>query len=275
MATSWPSATIADQPRAIGTVRLKAMQGRRGTEVAELRQSGSLKLVFPRAAPDLQAVIVNTAGGITGGDRFDIDLATGPEARLCVTTQAAERAYRAQPRQTGRLTSLAKISSGARVDWLPQETILFDGCALSRSLTVEMAKDATLLMVEPLVFGRAAMGEALHSASFDDRIEVRRDGRLIYLDRTRLQGDVTAHLARAAVADGAGAMATILYVAGDAERHLSALRDLLDPTAGASLIRPGVLACRMLAPDSYLLRRSLIPALTLLGGQDLPRPWMM
>ncbi len=268
-------ATVARQPRARGAVQLTAVASPRGTEIAKLRQSGSLKLVFPRAETDLQAVLVNTAGGITGGDRFDVDLHAGPGARLTVTTQAAERAYRAQPMSTGRLDTRLTIGVGARLCWLPQETLLFEGSTLRRTLEVDMAEDATFLMVEPLVFGRAAMGEILRDARLTDAITVRVGGRPAYLDRLTLSGDVTAHLSRPTIAGGAGALATLLYVGAEAEAHLGPVRAMLEETAGASLIGPDLLAVRMLAPDSFDLRRSLIPVLTRLGGQALPRAWMI
>ncbi len=241
-----------------------------------MRQAGSLKALFPQGAkPDLQAVLVNTAGGITGGDRFEISARAGPGTRLTLTTQAAERAYRALPGETGELNSRLFVGDGARLDWLPQETILYRDCALRRRLSVELAGDASLLLVEPLVFGRAAMGETLDRARFRDRIEVRRRGELLYLDAMAFEGDVAARLARPAVADGAAALASLIYVAPDAEAHLAPLRDMLPMTGGASLIGEDVLVLRLLAADSHLLRRTLVPILNRLTGDTLPRPWML
>lgn len=240
-----------------------------------LRQSGSLKALFPRSSgPDFQAVFINTAGGITGGDRFKLDANAGSNARLTLTTQAAERAYLAQSGQVGNIQTHLSVGSGGRLNWLPQETILFQGCALKRSLQIEMADDAALLMVEPLVFGRKAMGETLTDASFCDRVEIRRQGQLIYYDAIKLSGDVFAKLARPHTAAGAGAMASLVYVAKDAENLLEDVRALLGATAGASLIHDDLLVMRMLAGDSYLMRKTLIPVLNLLTNDNLPRCWM-
>lgn len=243
-----------------------------------LRQQGSLKALFPRVTDGpCQAIMVNTAGGITGGDRFELTATAGTGAALTLSTQASERAYAAQPGETGRLTTRLRVEAGATLNWLPQETILFDRSALHRRLEVELAADARLLLCEPLVFGRAAMGETLRDARFRDRIAIRRAGAPLYTDATQLSGDIAARLARPAVAKGAGAMAQVVLVAPEAEAQLDPVRDILRGTlpesAGASLIGADVLAIRMLAPESHLLRRALIPVLTRLSRAPLPRCW--
>ena len=172
------------------------------------------------------------------------------------------------------LRNTLAVDSGATLHWLPQETILYDGCALRRRLSVDLAQDASLLLVEPLVFGRAAMGETLRQAHFRDRIEVSRAGRPLFHDAMTLSGDVTAHLAAPHIAAGAGALATIIYVAPDAEARLARLRSQLPANAGASLIGPDLLVARILAADSFDLRQSLVPILGELSGDTLPRSWM-
>ncbi|SMP18223.1 urease accessory protein [Shimia sagamensis] len=247
----------------------------------DLRLSGSSRVLFPNAnypngrTAALQAVLLNTAGGITGGDQFDITTHTGEGSHLTLTTQAAERAYRSIDAHMGRLDSSLHISPNARLDWLPQETILFDGAALSRSLTVEMHSTSRFLMVEPMIFGRTAMGETVQSMELFDRITVKRDGELLFADRVKLCGHAQNHLNRAAIAGGARAMATLLLAAPDADRYLDTLRSYLPQTAGASMIRDGLLFARILASDGHALRQSLLPTLTYLNGADLPRTWML
>lgn len=269
------TAEYLSQPRAKGQVRLstKAVGGR--SVLDDLRQSGSLKLLFPRTDGPLQGVLVNTAGGVTGGDAFSTDIAVSAGTALTLTTQAAERAYRAQKGQTGTISTCLEIGDGARLNWLPQETILFEGCSVQRRLSVDLAATAALTLVEPLVFGRTAMGEAVRQAFFSDRIDIRRAGAPLYLDAFRFDGDLTAHLAGANTGAGAGAMVTLIHVSDQAEAHLDSVRQLLPETGGASLIRPDVLVLRALASDSFVLRHSLIPILTHLTGEDLPRPWMI
>ena len=260
----------------MGAVSLSVRAGPRGTALDGLRQDGSLKVVFPRTASRaLQAVLVNTAGGITGGDEFAIDARAARGATLTLTTQAAERAYRAQPGETGRLTTRLAAEAGARLHWVPQETILFDGCALERLLRVDMSADARVMLAEPLIFGRAAMGERLRTGWFRDRIEVWRGGAPLLVDAMALEGDMAGHLDRPHVADGAGAMVSLLYVAPDAAAHLDWVRAALPDTGGVSLVRDTVLFLRALAPDGFDLRAILIPILHRLGGEALPRPWMI
>ena len=263
---------VASQPRALGAARVTVgPAGLRG-----LRQSGALRLLFPRQTPGWpQAVTLNTSGGVTGGDRFSLDAGVETGARLTLTTQAAERIYRAQPGESGRVDTRLTIGAGGRIDWLPQETILFDRSNLCRRLTVEMAPDATVLLVEPLIFGRRAMGEVLRDIRLSDRIEICRDGARLFTDATRITGDVPRVMQGHATGDGAGALATVVFAAPGAEAQLDAVRGLLPDTGGASLIQPDLMLVRLLAGDSFALRASLIPIITLLHRAELPRTWML
>jgi urease accessory protein len=246
------------------------------TRLKNLRQSGSLKLVFPRTHNlHIEAIIVNTAGGITGGDRFSLEAHVAQGATLTLTTQAAERAYRAQRGETGHVSTSLSVARGGVLHWLPQELILFEHSALTRRLDITLEADAQLLMVEPVVFGRAAMPEVLRDVAFSDRIKITRDGRPLYLDGIRLFGDATSHLARRSIANGAGAMASVVMVAPDARAHLAVVRDMLEQTAGASLLSKDVLLIRQLATDAYTLRKSLMPVLEHLSHNALPTSWRL
>ena len=261
----------------MGTGKLSVYGDDHGkTRLRDLRQSGSLKLVFPQThSPDAEAILVNTAGGITGGDQFSLDIEVQTGAALNITTQAAERAYRAQRGEIGCVTTDISVQDGASLNWLPQELILFDRCALRRRLTIDLAARASLLMVEPVVFGRAAMPEVLRDVMFRDRISITREGCPIYIDGIDLYGNAAAHLARPAIANGAGAMASVVMVAPDVERHLKTVRALLPRTAGASLLAKDVLVIRQLATDSFELRRTLIPVLDHLTKHSLPTSWSL
>ncbi len=240
------------------------------------RQSGSFKCLFPRAeSHTLDAVLLNTAGGVTGGDAFRFTGTAGEGTTLTMTTQACERAYKAQPGPYGQVVNHLTVAPGARMNWLPQETILFNGSALDRRLLVEMEPDATLLMVEPLVFGRAAMGETLTDIRLRDRIEIRRGGAPLFLDTMRFDGDLHAHLAKPHIADGAGAMALVVFACSSAEGQLDTVRQMLPDTAGATLIQDDLLVIRMLAENSFALRRALMPILRQLNNNTLPRCWMI
>ncbi|MEP2716593.1 urease accessory protein UreD [Pseudophaeobacter sp.] len=264
------------QPRARGRIKLSVKQTTRGSALRGLRQSGSFRCLFPRPKiTGLEAVLVNTAGGITGGDDMRIAAEVGAGASLTLTTQTSERAYRAQPGETGQLQTKLTVAEGGHVNWLPQETILFQGCALSRRLDLDLAPDATALLVEPLVFGRLAMGETVTQGLFHDRILLRRNGQELYRDALRFEGDMQAQLDRPHVAAGARALVSLIYVAPDAAGQLSPLRAMLPDQAGASLIGADLLVLRILAADAHDLRQSLLPVLNHLTHNTLPRCWMI
>lgn len=271
-----PQAPLSPQPRAVGVahVRTKLRDGR--TVLDKLHQQGSLKLLFPRGQGGaMHAVALNTGGGITGGDRFQLSASAANGCHLVLTTQAAERAYRAQPGEVGHVETALSVETGARLDWLPQETLLFDGAALNRRLKIELAPDARALMVEPVVFGRAEMGEVVHDLSFWDRVDIVRNGKAEFADRTRLIGDAVAQIAGRATGGGCGAMASVVYAAADAGNFMDRARELMPETGGVSLIRDGILFARLLAPDSFILRQSLLPLIDLLSISPLPRTWMI
>ncbi|MGZ9812286.1 urease accessory protein UreD [Pseudoroseicyclus sp. H15] len=255
---------------------LLRVEARRGaTGIKDLRQEGALKLLFPRPGPGMmEAVLLNTSGGLTGGDQMRVAAEAGPGAALTLTTQAAERAYRASSGVATAETALT-LRAGARLHWLPQETILFEGASLSRRLELSMAGDAEALIAEPVIFGRREMGESLQTARFRDTWEIRRDGRLVFADALRFGPDAAAQLKGAALGQGAGAMASLLLVSPTADAKLTPLREALGPRGGASLVREGLLFARILAEDGFRLRRRLEPALAILAGTALPKVWRL
>ncbi|WP_174820537.1 urease accessory protein UreD [Ruegeria atlantica] len=246
------------------------------TVLDKFRQSGSFKCLFPRTTtPDLDAVLLNTAGGVTGGDTFRFSGKATEGTALTLTTQACERAYKAQPEECGQITNHLTVETGARLNWLPQETILFNGCTLDRRLRIDLCPDAETLMVEPLVFGRAAMGETLTDIRLNDRIEIRREGVPVFLDAIRFSGDWHAHMSKPHTANGAGAMALIVFASRSAAGQLDPVREMLPETAGATLIRDDLLVIRVLAKSSFALRSALMPLLRRLNKDTLPRCWML
>jgi urease accessory protein len=261
------------QPRAYGRAQVESALKRGESRLENLHQSGSAKVLLPQTAgADLTAILLNTAGGITGGDRFAYGASAGADSFLTLSTQAAERAYRAQPGEVGEMAVTLRVGANARIDWLPQETILFDGSHLRRRLNVDFASSARLLAVEAVILGRPAMGERLSDFCFTDQWRVTRDGKLIYADALRLAPDA---MSGPATLQGAGAFASVLLATADAEAHLTALRTLVGPDGGASIIRPGILAARILAADGFALRRILIPALEALRAAPLPKVWRL
>jgi urease accessory protein len=255
-------------------VSLRLRDGR--TVLADLRQEGCLKARFPRPVDWTETVFLNTSGGIAGGDRLTSRLTVGSGCSATFAAQAAERFYRALPGDPpSRVRTTLSVEAGAAAEWLPQETILFDRCAMDRVLDIDLAPDAWFLGVETLVFGRRAMGEQVNRASVADTIRIRRGGELLLHDPIRLQGEIASRLDRRAIGGGACAVATLVHVAPDAETRLDGLRAALEPfEAGASAWR-GMVMARILAPDGACLRAAIVASLReLRGGRALPRVWM-
>jgi urease accessory protein len=251
--------------------------------LTRLYQRSPARVLFPRieAGEPPQAVIVNTAGGLTGGDRWRAEIEVAEGARAVVAGQAAEKLYRALDEAT-RIESRLRVGACGWLEWLPQPTILFNGARLRRTLEAELAPGARLLAVETLVFGRLAAGERIGSGLVYDAWRLRRDGRLAWAEALSLEGDIAAMLDRHAGFGGARALATVLYAAEDAARHLTAARELLEPSggrAGASLL-DGVLLCRLLDADPARLRREVGAFLAAFRARAaglparLPRVWL-
>ena len=261
--------------RARGRGRLTVRREDGRTRLVELFQEGSAKLRLPTVRDDaLQAVMINSGGGMTGGDRFSWDIDVGPGAAAILTTQACEKVYRADAGHAAVAARLT-VGIGARLDWLPQETILFERSALHRTIDADVAVGGRLLLAESVVLGRRAMGERVKHTDFHDRWRIRRDGRLLFADDLRLAGDILALTRSGPLLAGAGAFATLLLVAPDAEAPLEAVRAAIGPLGGASAF-DGKLVCRIAAPDGLALRRALLPALAALsGGRPAPSVWTL
>lgn len=266
--------------RAAGSLDVAFRRRADRTVLDDLRQEGCLKLRFPHVGPEewVTAVTLNTSGGVAAGDRLNGVFAAQDGTRVTVTSQAAERFYRAVPGSApATVRNQVRVAPGAALEWLPQETLLFDRCALDRRLDVELADGACFLGIESLAFGRAAMGERVMQAWLRDSIRVRRDGRWLLHDAVRLDGAVDAVMHRPAIAAGARALATLVFVAPEAEAALAEVRATLVGAvtdAGASAWN-GMLVARLLAPSGADLRTAVIRVLAVLRGpRPLPRVWL-
>lgn len=258
--------------RARGTGRIATQLQDGRTRLASLYQEGCAKIRLPNTHDQsLQAVLINTAGGLTGGDSIDWRAESAPGTRMVLTTQACERIYRSTG-SDARVAARLNVGAGAQLDWLPQETILFEGSRLDRTLEVDLADDAKFCAVEAVLLGREAMGEDARTALFRDNWRIRRNGRLIHAEATTLSADPRERDSLSLL-DGALAFATVLYVGDDAERKLDAARALLAGRSGASLIGER-LVVRAIAESGLALRRIIAPIIaTLSGAGTLPRLW--
>ena len=272
--TSATSAIFAAN-RARGTVTFDVQQVEGRTRRRHLHESGSLRVRFPSPeAEGLSAVFVNTAGGIAGGDRFDIAIATGEGSQLAVTTAAAEKVYRAAG-PAAEFNIALKVAAGSHLAWLPQETILFDRARLQRRIDIDLADSASLLLCEIVVFGRAAMGERMLQGEFVDRWRVRRGGRLVFAETVRLDGDIGEKLNRPAIAKGGVAVGTALIAPGD-DTLVERIRGLSESFGGEVGVSAwnGFAMARFCAQDAARLRADMMAVLGRASGMALPRLWL-
>lgn len=264
--------------RVNGAARIRFTLSSGTTRLADLYQHGSAKIRLPKVYNEPQtAVLINTAGGLTGGDKLTYEAAVGSGAHAIVTSQAAERAYRSAS-GSAKITGQLTVDAGATLEWLPQETILFDASNLKRSLTAELAGDARLLMLESVVLGRKAMGEHIRSVGFRDSWRIRRDGKLVFADDIRFDGNPDDFLKGPAAANGASMVATLVECALDAEDRLALARSSLetlqsDTTSAAASAWNGVLVARFVSHDDRDLRTALMNFLTSYRAAGLPRVW--
>ncbi len=272
--------------RAEGTVRLRFAADGERSRLDRCYQRGSMKARFPRQhdTPVPEAVLLNTAGGITGGDRFSVTAELDAGAALTLTSQAAERVYRSSGGE-GHVDVSLTLGSGSKLAWLPQETILFDGGRVTRTLDAVMETDAALVLCESVILGRAAHGETVREGLLRDRWRVRRGGKLVYADNLTLDfpetldfpglgGGGGAATDGAATLAGGRAFASLLIVAPSAEGLVDAARAALDTcpvTSGASAW-DGMLAVRLVAADGMALRTSIM-TLVMATATRLPRAW--
>jgi urease accessory protein len=269
-----PHGDGANRQRARAEARASFARVGNRTEPARLFETGGLRWRFPRSSNPCEAAIVNTGGGVAGGDSYSVSLTLGEGAVVEASTPSAERIYRSDDLAASIATRLA-LEPGAQLFWLPQETLLFDGARLERRLEVETSGEAEVLLAETLVFGRLAMGETRIDASVRDSWRVRRDGRLVFADETRID-HAGATLERKAVGAGARALSTIIASGPNIEARLPDLRAALE-TAGSGVESAAsafdrLIVARLLAASFDQLRMGLVASIIALGGRK-PRLW--
>jgi urease accessory protein len=262
--------------RATGDIALAVAAAAGASRRARVHEAGSLRVRFPNGhdAGALDAVIVNTAGGMTGGDRFAVGIDVGAGARLTVTTAAAEKIYRSLGPNAEIAVRIA-IARGGALAWLPQETILFDRARLRRTIDIDLADGASLLVAEAIVFGRAAMGEIVDHGYLFDRWRVRVDGVLVFAETIRLDGAIARQLAQTAIAKAGAAAASVLKIPGD-DDMVAAVRAMQPSFVGEVGVSSwkGLVAARLVARDAAALRRDLACVLSAWNSAPLPRLWL-
>jgi urease accessory protein len=269
---------LAALPRSRGTLRLSFKRYREKTVFGGLYQQGCLRARMPRSDSGnfAEAVVMNTSGGLTGGDRIALTAEWRPGTAASICSQAAEKIYRTLSGPVD-VSNTLHVGPAAAAEWLPQETIFFNGAALNRSLEVHLHESSSFLGIESVVFGRTAMREEVLSGHMRDAWRIFRGGRLLYADVFQLNGAISEQLNRSAIGAGARAFATIIHTAHRiAQDLLDALRDALAHARGraAASLWNGILAARFVAQDGEALRHDITQALSVLrNGRALPRVW--
>jgi urease accessory protein len=278
--SAWPFEAASQLPspqrqRAVGRVAFSAMELDGRTRPMRIEESGSMRIRLPKGEGNgIDAVLVNTAGGIACGDRFSVAIAAQAGASVTVATPAAEKVYRSDG-PVAELNVNLMLHDKARLDWLPQETILFDRVRVSRRIDIDLAEGASLLLCEIVVFGRSAMGERMLVGEFVDRWRMRRGGKLVFAETVRLDGDIGEKLGRPAVAKGGVAIGTALIVPGD-EAVVERIREASETFGGEVGIScwNGFAMARFCAQDAARLRADMMAVLGRASGVALPRLWL-
>lgn len=251
------------------------VMGPRG--LIDLAQSGSAKAMLPRLTAGMpEIVFLNTSGGLASGDRLAFSVTLRDRCRAVATTQTAERAYRADGAAADATVHL-RVGQNGWLDWLPQDTILFEGARLNRDTQVDLDPGAGCLMLDMIVLGRLAMGERPARLHLRDRRVVRQAGRIVHHDAMALDDRTLARRDGPALLGDARAMATLAMIAPQAPDMLSAARAVLDEpgVTGAASAPPGRLVIRLLARDDWPLRRQINRLLRVLRKDPLPRIWQV
>jgi urease accessory protein len=265
-----------DLQRAEGSCRIVLSGSESGTRVMDVFQRSPIRVMFPRigGAAVNEAVLINTAGGIAGGDRLECGVTALADASIAVTSQAAEKVYRALD-EPARITTKLKACEGAKLAWLPQETIVFNGARLSRETEIELSSGAQLLALEWLVLGRAAHGEEVVGGQIIDSWRVKRDGRLIWADSFRATDEMFPHLHRKALLSNCKAVGTLIYFGPALDARLEFVRDIarsLECHCAATSVG-GLIIVRFAAEVSSDLRLALRSFLQQFSRELEPGPF--
>jgi urease accessory protein len=262
--------------RAQGAGRVVLSGSMNGTRVSDVHQQFPTRIMFPQIGDGAvrEAVIVNASGGIAGGDRLELEVTALNKASVVVTSQAAEKVYRALDRPA-RIATRLTAQEAARLAWLPQETILFDRARICRQTEVDLCSGAEVMALEWLVLGRAARGEEMVSGHIADTWRVRKDGRLIWADGFYVADRVFAQLQRKALLANCKAVATLIYFGPAHEARLQVLREIassLECQCAATAVG-ALIVVRFAAAGCPDLRRGLRSLLEQFGRELGPGPF--
>jgi len=280
LGTNGAAAFDGDLQRAHGTAEMVLAGSDKGTRITDIFQQSPLRIMFPRSegGPIGESVLINTAGGVAGGDRLDCGVTALAGASIAVTSQAAEKVYRALNEPAHIATRLTACEA-AKLAWLPQETIFFNCARLNRRTEIDLSSGTELLALESLVLGRVAHGEDVVGGYISDSWRVRKDGRLIWADTFRATDETFSHLHRKALLSNCRAVGTLVYFGPDLDARLSSLRDIAHSLACecrcAATLVGGLIVVRFAAALSSDLRHALRRLLRQFGDELGPGPFQV
>ena len=268
--------------RAEGRCRLVIGGSEKGTRIMDLYQKSPVRMLFPGITGSRleEAVLVNTSGGVAGGDRLETSITAVEDASIAITTQAAEKVYGALKESAHILTTL-KTRNAARLAWLPQETIIFNRGRLFRETSVDVTSGSKLLALEWMVLGRAAHGETLSAATITDRWHIVKDGRLVWVDTFRITDDVLPNICRKALLSDSTAIATLVYFGPEPAARLELMREMTSSLGCYCAVTfvGGLLVARFAARSSFDLKSALRSVLQQFGNGlpqgpfQVPKMW--
>jgi len=253
-------ASDRDLQRADGSGRIVVTGSENGTRITDVFQRSPIRIMFPSLSAGAveEAVLINTTGGIAGGDRLECTVVALANSSIAVTSQAAEKIYRAL-NEPAHIATRLKAHDGAKLAWLPQETIVFNWGRICRDTDIEFSSGAELLALEWLVLGRAAYGEEVVGGHITDSWRVKKDGRLIWADSFRVTNAVFPHLRRRALLSDCKSVATLIYFGPSPQTRLEFFRDIASSPGcqSAATSVGGLIIARFAATASSDLRLAL------------------
>jgi len=265
-----------DLQRAQGSGRIVVTGSEKGFRIVDVFQQSPLRIIFPRigGAAVEEAVLINTAGGVAGGDWLECTVTALANASIAVTSQAAEKVYRALSEPAHVATKL-KAHAGARLAWLPQETIVFNWGRICRDTDIEFSSGAEFLALEWLVLGRAAHGEEVVGGHISDSWRVKKDGSLIWADSFRVTDAVFPRLRSRALLSDCKAVATLIYFGPSPQTRLEFFRDMASSPGcqSAATSVGGLIIARFAATASSDLRLALRSVLQQFSREFGPGPF--
>ncbi len=197
--------------------------------------------------------LLHPPGGVVGGDTLELQLQAEAGSHALITTPAATKFYRAGPHPFSSLRQQLQVND-ATLEWLPQETIVFDGARARSCTRVDLTGNSQFIGWEIFCLGRPVVQEQFRVGELHQDFLLYRDGRPLLLDRLRLVGDSPALSARWGLADAQAMGTMLMYPGGDAD--LAALRavQVKDVRFALTLVG-GVLHCRALSAQAEAIRR--------------------